>query len=259
MFAKSILSSYTGKILGVGLLLLFGVVWETAATYEWMNPLFISSPSRIFQTGLNLINDGSLWDHFLASSQVFLWGYLLSVATGVFVGIILGSSRLANEVFDPVISALYCTPRIALMPLFIIWFGLGITSKIVVVFLSAVFPIIINMQAALRTLDKSLLRVADSYGASSWQIFWTIALPASVPFLFTGLRLASGRALLGVVAAELFGGSQGIGYLIAYAGTTFQTDKIFVGVLVVAVVGVLLDKLLFTLGSRFEAWRGRHS
>jgi NitT/TauT family transport system permease protein len=148
------------------------------------------------------------------------------------------------------------TPRIALMPLFIIWFGLGITSKIVVVLLSAIFPLIVNLQVAMSTIDADLVRVARSYGATRWQIFRSVALPTSVPFLITGLRLAAGRGLLGVIVAEVFGGSEGIGYMIQYAGATFQTDKVFAGVLVVAVTGITLDYSLERLGRHFDKWRG---
>jgi NitT/TauT family transport system permease protein len=148
------------------------------------------------------------------------------------------------------------TPRIALMPLFIIWFGLGLTSKIVVVLLSAIFPLIVNLQVAMSTIDADLVQVARSYGATRWQIFRTIALPTSLPFLITGLRLAAGRGLLGVIVAEVFGGAAGIGYLIQYAGSTFQTDKVFAGVLVVAAAGITLDFTLERLGRYFDKWRG---
>ncbi len=142
------------------------------------------------------------------------------------------------------------------MPLFIIWFGLGITSKIVVVLMSAIFPLIVNLRVAMTTIDADLVHVARAYGASRWQIFHSIAFPTSLPFLMTGLRLAAGRGLLGVIVAEVFGGAEGIGYMIQYAGSTFQTDKVFAGVLVVAVTGITLDFSLDRLGRHFDRWRG---
>ncbi|MGD0584360.1 MAG: ABC transporter permease subunit, partial [Oryzomonas sp.] len=117
-------------------------------------------------------------------------------------------------------------------------------------------PLIVNLQVAMSTIDGDLVRVARSYGATRWQIFRSVALPTSVPFLITGLRLAAGRGLLGVIIAEVFGGSEGIGYMIQYAGSTFQTDKVFAGVLIVALTGITLDFSLDRLGKHFGKWRG---
>jgi NitT/TauT family transport system permease protein len=231
------------------------LLWEWIASSGLINPLFTSSPSRVLRAGRALVTDGTLARHLAVSGQEFAVGYLAAILVGVPAGIALGSFRWLNAAVGPFVSAMYATPRIALMPLFIIWFGLGLTAKVVVVFLSAVFPLIVNMQVAVKTVDEDMVRVATSYGANHWRTFLTITLPASVPFLITGLRLASGRALLGVVAAEVFGGAAGIGYLIEYAGSTFQTDKVFVGVIVVASLGVILDRTLLRLSDHFQAWR----
>jgi NitT/TauT family transport system permease protein len=206
--------------------------------------------------GITIIRDGTLLQHLSVSAKEFAFGYGAAIVIGFPVGIILGWFKLARATFGPFIAAMQATPRIALMPLFIIWFGLGITSKIVVVLLSAIFPLIVNLQVAMSTIDADLVRVARSYGATRWQIFRSVALPTSVPFLITGLRLAAGRGLLGVIVAEVFGGSQGIGYMIQYAGSTFQTDKVFAGVLVVAATGITLDYTLERLGRHFDKWRG---
>jgi NitT/TauT family transport system permease protein len=247
---------FVNTLLGGAVIGIFLIAWEVVGGLALVNPLFTSSPSRVLKAGLVLIQDGTLFQNLAVSGTEFLLGFGAAIVVGFPVGIMLGWFKVINASFGPFIAAMQATPRIALMPLFIIWFGLGITSKIVVVALSAIFPLIINLQVAMSTIDVDLVRVARSYGASRWQIFYSVALPTSVPFLITGLRLAAGRGLLGVIVAEVFGGSQGIGYLIQYAGATFQTDKVFAGVLVVAATGIALDFSLARLGRHFDRWRG---
>jgi NitT/TauT family transport system permease protein len=242
-------------VLGSSVIILFLVGWELLFQYKVVNPLFISSPSRVILAVITISRDGSLLKHLGVSANEFILGYGVAILIGFPVGIILGWFKVVRAAFGPFIAAMQATPRIALMPLFIIWFGLGITSKIVVVLLSAIFPLIVNLQVAMSTIDADLVHVARAYGASRWQIFRSIALPTSLPFLITGLRLAAGRGLLGVIVAEVFGGSEGIGYMIQYAGSTFQTDKVFAGVLVVAVTGISLDFTLDRLGHYFDRWR----
>ncbi|MGB9081558.1 MAG: ABC transporter permease [Desulfuromonadaceae bacterium] len=242
--------------LGSSVIVLFLVCWELLFQFKVVNPLFISAPSRVVLAGVTIIRDGTLLQHLGVSAREFAFGYGAAIVIGFPVGIVLGWFKLARATFGPFIAAMQATPRIALMPLFIIWFGLGITSKIVIVLLSAIFPLIVNLQVAMSTIDADLVQVARSYGATRWQIFRSIALPTSLPFLITGLRLAAGRGLLGVIVAEVFGGAAGIGYMIQYAGSTFQTDKVFAGVLVVAATGITLDFTLERLGRHFDKWRG---
>ena len=229
--------------------------WEYASRTNLIDPMFASSPSMVVRTGWDLFTDGTLLKHTLASGRVFLVGFGLAVVFGVPIGVALGWFRWVSLAFSPLISAFYTMPRIALMPVFIIWFGLGSGSKVALVLLSAIFPLIVNMQVAMQNIDGDFKRVGVAYGATQWQLFWTIALPSSVPFLLTGLRLALGRALLGVVAAEVFGGSEGLGYLIQYAGATFQIDVVFVGVVVIATFGIVLDRTLSHISHYVDSWK----
>ncbi len=243
-------------LLGSSVILLFLISWELLFQFRLVNPLFISSPSRVVLALITIITDGSLLQNLIISGQEFVFGYGVAILIGFPIGIMLGWFKLIRAAFGPFIAAMQATPRIALMPLFIIWFGLGITSKIVIVLLSAIFPLIVNLQVAMSTIDNDLIHVARAYGASRWQVFRSIALPTSLPFLITGLRLAASRGLLGVIMAEVFGGAAGIGYMIQYAGSTFQTDKVFAGVLVVAFTGITLDFTLDRFGRYFDRWRG---
>ena len=259
VLVRNLKQSLSSTALGGSVILLLLVAWECFANSGLINPLFSSSPTRVIHAGLKMVKDGSLLFHIIASGRIFVMGYILAAAIGIPIGILLGWFRGASRALGPLIAALYTTPRIALMPLFIIWFGLGIGSKLALVFLSAVFPLIVNMQTAMSTIDDEFTRVAQVYGANRWQTFWTVALPVSVPFLLTGLRLATGRALLGIVAAEVFGGAEGLGYLIQYAGATFQTDKVFVCVFVIATFGIIMDRSLLALNKHFDVWRGANA
>jgi NitT/TauT family transport system permease protein len=245
-----------GMLLGGGVIILLLVAWEILAQMNVINPIFSSSPSRIFKSGIEIIKEGSLWGNFLASGKIFGIGFLLAIVIGVPVGLIIGWFRRANQAFGPLIAALYAIPDLAMMPLFIVWFGLGLGSKVVLIFLNAVFPIIMNIQMAMRSIDHDLVKVSKSYGATQGQIFRTIALPISVPFIITGFQIASTRALIGVVGAEVFGAQEGIGYMIRYAGMNFQTDKVFVYVIIITSTAIIFDRSLHALNKKFDAWRG---
>jgi ABC-type nitrate/sulfonate/bicarbonate transport system permease component len=235
--------------------LAFLALWEWATASGHIKPLFISSPSRISAAASKLIGSGEIWPHLRVSLTEFGLGFGLAIAVGVPVGILVGWYRWAFAAANPFISGINATPREALMPLIVIWLGIAIWSKVALVFLGAVFPILFNMMTAMHTLDASLLRVARSFGARDRHIFRTIALPSSLPFLISGLRIGAGRGLVGIVLGELYAANAGIGYLIAVYGSTFQTDKLFVAVMVITTLGISLDVLLRRLERRFEAWR----
>ncbi|MED4464591.1 ABC transporter permease [Metabacillus fastidiosus] len=253
---KKIFKVREGSFLGVGVIFLLLVVWELASSLELINPIFSSSPSLILKESIVIIQDGSIWQHIIASSKIFLVGFFLAIVVGIPVGLIMGWFKKANQAFGPLVAAVYATPDLALMPLFIVWLGMGMGSKVFLIFLGAVFPIILNIQMAMRSIDNDLVKVAKSYGASQNQIFRTIALPVSIPFIMTGLQIASSRALIGVVGAEVFGAQEGIGYMIRYAGMNFQMDKVFVYVIIITLLAIILDRSLNVLNRKFDSWRG---
>jgi ABC-type nitrate/sulfonate/bicarbonate transport system permease component len=160
-----------------------------------------------------------------------------------------------SYIFDPFINAMNATPRVALLPLIIIWLGIGILSKVGIIFLGAVFPMLINARDGVKTTPHNLLNAARSFGASEWQIFRSVVFPSTVPFIITGLRLGVGRALVGVLVGELYAATAGIGFMITVAGATFQTDKVFVGILIFAITGVILTVILDRMERRFDKWR----
>jgi ABC-type nitrate/sulfonate/bicarbonate transport system permease component len=244
------------KILGTSAVVLFLTTWELIGnTLQLINPMFMSAPSLIWKAAVQLFASGEIYNDLYVSGIEFAWGYFLSVIVAVPFGIACGWYKRMSYIFDPFINAMNATPRVALLPLVIIWLGIGILSKVGIIFLGAVFPILINTRDGVKTTPYNLLTAARSFGASQWQIFRSVVLPSTVPFILTGLRLGVGRALIGVLVGELYAATAGIGFMITVAGATFQTDKVFVGILIFALTGVISMELLTKLESRFDKWR----
>jgi NitT/TauT family transport system permease protein len=242
-------------VIGAVAVAVFLGFWELSVAAGWVNPLFVSSPSRIAVTGYEMFADGSIYEDLQVSGLEFIVGYGLAILVGVPLGILMGWYGRVNAVLEPFVSALYATPRIALLPLLMIWFGIGIVSKFAIIFLGAIFPILVNTITGVRTVNADFVKVARSFGAGDWQLFLTVALPSSVPLLLTGLRLGLGHALIGIVVGEMYGAQHGIGFLISMAGARFQTDKVMVGIIIIAFAGVALTALLRMVERRFEGWR----
>src|SRR5215472_15911123 len=245
-------------ILGAAAVIGFLLFWEASVALGWVNPLFTSSPSRILAAGFEMFRDGSIYPDLYVSAQEFVLGYGLAVIVGVPLGILMGWYSRLNAVLDPFVNALSATPRIALMPLIIIWFGIDLSAKIAIIFLSTVFPILVNTMTGVRTMERDFVKVARSFGASDGQLFATVALPSSVPNLLTGLRLGLGHALIGIVVGEMYGASAGIGFMMQTAGATFQTDKVMVGILIIAAAGMGLTHVLKMIERKFDVWRPDH-
>lgn len=242
-------------VIGAATLLAFLIVWESVAALRLVDPLFISSPLRVIAAGREMFSTGEIWRDIAASGSAFWWGYLLSIAIGVPAGLAMGASRRTNLLLGPLVDTLNAVPRITLLPLIVIWAGIGIWSKIAVVFLGAVIPITIYTLAGARTSEARFTRVALSFGASRLKIFTSLVLPGVVPFVFTGLKYGAGRALLGVVVGELYASTAGLGHMIAQAGNALETDVVFLGVLLFTITGLVVVGVLDTIERRFERWR----
>ena len=244
------------KILGTIAVVLFLIVWELVGNvYQLINPMFMSAPSLIAKAGVELFRSGEIWNDLYVSGVEFAWGFALSVVVGIPFGIGIGWYKKMAYIFDPFINAMNATPRVALLPLIIIWLGIGILSKIGIIFIGAVFPLMINTRDGVKTTPITLVDAARSFGASQWQIFKSVVVPSTVPFVLTGLRLAVGRALIGVFVGELYAATAGIGFMITVAGATFQTDKVFVGILIFIITGLVVTDILDRIERRFDEWR----
>src|SRR6266542_3412770 len=246
------------KILGTTAVVIFLTIWElTGNTLQLINPMFMSAPSLIFKAAVQLFTSGEIWNDLYVSGIEFFWGYFLSIIFAVPFGIAIGWYKKFAYVCDPFVNAMNATPRVALLPLVIIWLGIGVLSKVGIIFLGAVFPMLINARDGVKTTPLNLINAARSFGASEWQVFKSVVFPSTLPFLLTGLRIAVGRALVGVLVGELYAATAGIGFMITVAGATFQTDKVFVGVLIFAISGIVLTGILDRIEHRFDKWRPR--
>lgn len=254
-------SSWLGRnepvIIGATSVIAFLAIWQAVASARLVTELFLPGPIDIAIALVALVQLPDFPIHLWTSGEELLLGFGLAIVLGLPIGLVMGWYKRIHWSLDPFISFLYSTPRVALLPLLIIWLSIGIWSKVAVIFLGAFFPIAINTFAGVRSLDSTLIKAARSFGASDAQIFRTIALPGSVPFILTGLRLGVGHALIGIVVGELVAAQYGIGYLLATYGQTFQTPKMFAALFIIATSGVALQISLQRLERRFEAWRPR--
>lgn len=230
-------------------------LWETASQLRWVRQAVLSSPTRIFDAAVTDITSGVIWPHLQLSAIEYGLGFAVALAVGIPVGLAIGLFRRLNYLLDPWLSAIYSTPTVAIVPLIIIILGIGIEAKIFVVFLEAIFVIVVSTMAGVHAADRQFHDIAESFRASGWMRFRTVVLPASVPYILTGARLGTGRALVGVVIAEFLASNGGIGFYIALNGSILQTARVYFGIILLGVLGVLLGEAVRMMERRFERWR----
>ncbi len=249
------IGQYEPILIGAASVVLVLTIWQLVANARLVPILFLPGPWDVAQAFVKLFQTGDIWLDIATSAEELAIGYGMAIVIGLALGLLMGWYSRFQYALDPFVNFFYSTPRIVLIPLFIIWFGIDIQSKVAVIFLGALFPIIINTMAGVRNTEAALLRVARSFGASDALIFRRVVLPGSVPFILTGFRLGVGHAMTGVVVGEYIAARHGVGQLIAIAGQTFQTPKLFAGVLLIAGAGVLLTAILRRIENRFQTWR----
>ena len=229
--------------------------WEFAARVLIRNEAFLAAPSVVAIRFWEMLRDGSLLSNAWVSFEELVLGFVLGCVAGIAIGAAMVQWRVVDESLEIWISALYAAPIVALAPLLIIWFGVGTMSKVAVVFIMVVFPMIINTQAGLESVDRRLVTVARAFCASRWNVFRTVALPSAAPFIVSGMRQSVGRGLVGVVVGELFGAKAGLGNIITTASSVFDMPTLFVAVVTLALSGVVLTGLLRGFELRLAAWR----
>lgn len=235
-------------VTGVGL-------WWAAVASGLANPVLMPPPDAVLRAIVEMTLEGTLPVHIGVSLARALGGFLIAAMIGVPVGILVGRSARAYAAIDPWIELARPVPPIAVLPLVVLWFGIGEESKLVVVFYGALFPILVNTVHGVRSVDNGLIRAARALGASERQIFGLVVLPAAVPSVVTGLRLGAGMAIFVLVAAELLGSTAGLGWLIMDAREHFFTDRIMVGIVALGIVGYLINRGLLWLEHRLVRWR----
>ncbi|CAM5372646.1 ABC transporter permease [Eoetvoesiella caeni] len=216
-------------------------LWELTSRMGWIDPLLVPPPSLIFVELWRLIINGDLFVALAASLERVIAGFLIAVVFGVTIGALMARSQWIEDAVDPLVELLRPVSPLAIFPLAILWFGIGEASKIFIVALACVFPVILNTYSGVRSIDASLFRASQSLGASETEIFRKVALRGSLPQMFTGIRLAWGIALIVIIAAEMIGAVRGIGYMVLEAQQTLRVERVFAGVFVIGLLGFVTD------------------
>lgn len=230
-------------------------VWWVLSKSGIVNPVLLPSPGEVIVALGASLEDGSLWEHIWASMARVLNGFFLGFVLAVPIGVLMGNFLVAYRLIDPIIEFLRPIPPIAMIPLAILWFGIGEASKVFIIAYGAFFPILVNTIAGFAEVDQTLIRAARTLGASRFEIFRDVILRSAVPFIVVGARLGMGMAFIVLVAAELIASSEGLGYLINDARYNFRTDIVFLGMVVIGILGILLNKILVMTERRLLRWR----
>jgi NitT/TauT family transport system permease protein len=229
-------------LLGTLAVALFFAAWQAIFLVVPFNPLFISKPSLIAAGYVDLIESGDLMHDLAVSAVPFFYGLVAAVVVGVPLGIVMGWRERVGYALDPLMTIFYASPLIALAPLVVILFGVGVGGKAVIIFFLAVFPFIFNAYAGVHAVDRLLINVVRSLGGGEWDIYLKVIFPSVLPYIVAASRIAVGRALIGVLVGEFFAASEGIGYAISRFGDIFALDRMFACILTVMVIAVVLTE-----------------
>jgi NitT/TauT family transport system permease protein len=256
MTAEGYFTEHRRLWLGLCSVLFLVAAWELVLTYIFpVNPFFFTKPSLIAAAFKEQIQGAKLWHDLAVSSQAFIWGFGFAVIVGIPTGLIMGWRRRVEYSLDPFLTALYASPLVALAPLFIIVFGVGVLGKAALVFLLSVFPFIFNAFAGVKSTDLLLINVIRSYGGTDKDLYLKVILPSTMPYIIAGARLAIGRGLVGIIVGEFYAASEGIGFAITQAGDTYRLPDMFVGIIILALIAVGLTELMRKLELMVAPWR----
>jgi len=238
------------------------IVWEVlprAVDISAGTKLFFTTPSHVVGTLWSMFATGSIWAPLGVSAGAFALGLGIAIVVALPLGVLLGRSATLSALFDPFITAFNATPRLVFLPLVMLWFGLGLWSKVVIVFIGALFPLLINTYEGVRNADKLLINVVRSFGADEWAVARLVVVPNALPYIMVGLRLAVGRAILGVVVAEFFGSTEGLGVVMVRAASSYHVDVVFAGLIVFAALSLAMTAMVKLVEDRLQRWRPQHA
>jgi ABC-type nitrate/sulfonate/bicarbonate transport system permease component len=230
------------------------LVWELLSRFV-VPPQYLPPPSAIARAFLTTTMSGELPRQLGQTASVLFFGFGLAILTGMAIGIAMGMFPALRRSLDPYVNAFYAMPTVAMVPLVIIWLGLGFEAKVFLTWLVAVFPVIINAQIGVMNVPAAFIETARAFGCDRWQVFRRVILQAAVPFFVAGVRLGLGRALVGVVVAEMFTALAGLGYMIVFYGNTFRTAELFVPIVVLAVLSIAITNVIYRIERRIAPWR----
>jgi NitT/TauT family transport system permease protein len=231
-------------------------IWEIACRTV-IKPLFLPPPSAIAVAFWETLESGELLRQLSQTLLVLAAGFGLAIVTGMALGILMGTVRFVGKFFDPYVNAFYAMPTVALVPLVVIWLGLDFEAKVFLTWIVGVFPIVINAQAGVQNIPAAYIETARAFACNRSQMFFKVILPAAIPFFVAGLRLGLGRALVGVVVAEMFTALSGLGYMVTFYGNTFKTALLFVPIITLAVLSIAITELIRWTERRISPWIDR--
>ncbi|OGP66262.1 MAG: hypothetical protein A2169_03815 [Deltaproteobacteria bacterium RBG_13_47_9] len=243
------------SVIGGLAVIAFLILWEIAMPLRLVKVADISRPSLVVMAFFELAESGEIFPHLVISLKEFIFGFILALIVGIPFGVVLGRYRLPALLLDPLLMALYTMPRMAMMPLLVVWFGIGLGATIAVVFLGAVFPILVNTSVGIKEIDKIWIKAVHSFCGNEWDIFKKVLLPGVVPQMMTGIRLGVGRGLLGMVVSEMYASTAGIGGQIALYGNSFRTTELIALIAVISLLGFFTVDLMRRVEERVR--RGR--
>jgi ABC-type nitrate/sulfonate/bicarbonate transport system permease component len=227
--------------------------WELISRFV-IPPQYLPPPSAILQAFVTTTRSGELPRQLWQTASVLFLGFSLAIVSGMAVGIAMGMFATLRRILDPYVNAFYAMPTVALVPLVIVWLGLGFEAKVFLTFIVGLFPIVISAQAGVRNIPAAYLETARAFACTGSQLFWKVMLPAAIPFFVAGLRLGLGRALVGVVVAEMFTALSGLGYMVTFYGNTFKTALLFVPIITLALLSIAITGLIRWAERRISPW-----
>lgn len=241
--------------LGVlGIAALIGL-WQVATMRGWLSPILAPAPSSVAQSLWSMAETGSLWTNLKASLWRLLGGWTLGTLAGLALGLAIGLTTLFRSTGVPLVAALFPIPKIALLPLFILWFGIGESSKVATIAFGVFFPTVVACYGGVDGVDRTLVRMGRSFGLSSWAILWKIVLPGALPAILSGFRISASIGIILLVAAEMIGAQHGVGALILLAGNLMMTDQLLAGVVVLSAMGLTVNAVVTLVEKRLLSWR----
>jgi ABC-type nitrate/sulfonate/bicarbonate transport system permease component len=239
---QGFLERYNKVLLGALSVAMFFAAWQAVFLVVPFNPLFISKPNLILESFFALLIDGDLLRDLAISAVPFFYGFGAATVVGVTIGVIMGWRARVRYALDPLMTIFYASPLVALAPLVIVFFGVGVSGKAIIIFLLSVFPFIFNAQAGVQAVDRLLINVVRSLGGSERDLYFKVIVPSVLPYIVAGARIAVGRGLIGILVGEFFAASEGIGYAIARFGDLFALDKMFACILCIMVIAVVMTE-----------------
>jgi len=242
-------------VLGTASVAAFLVAWQVVGSRDATTADLISYPTQVVATGAQMTASGELGRNALVSLQEFVYGFVPAVVLGIALGLAMGRFRRVRYLLDPLVMAFYTAPRIALIPLLVIWFGVGMESKVAVVFLGAIFPVMVNTLAGVEQIDPLWVRAVRSFGAGEWQVVTKVVLPGAVPAVMAGVRLGLGRAIIGVIVGEMYVAVAGVGRLVQVYSGAGRAAELVVLVVIIAAFGFACITGLRLLEERIAPWR----